>query len=231
MRLSQAAAAFLESIEQKTSVESCYSYERSLDLLIASFTGECHLADITASRLREFLARWYVEHVSANDNRAKIPGPDKIIASLREFFHQSGVCSDSEVTRQRLEVIAELERTLPRALEIFTALSSNLAERGGAFGFSEFLTSFEEGGRSQYDIDSPGDLSAREGYFRLIQITGSEVEVEELITEDRLWPVIFPEEVARLLEPEYIINLEIIRTSRGWHIVSCGFAYPPGTEI
>lgn len=231
MRLSQATAAFLQNVEQQTPDDSRYNYSRSLDLLIASFNSKCRLNDITISRLRDFLAKCYIEQISAKGRIAEIPAPDEMLSSMKDFFFWVEPYSDGEVTRQQLELIAELEHSLPRALEIFTALSSDLAERGGAFGFPEFLTSFEEGGRSQYDIDTPGDVSTREGYFRLIQIAGNEVEAEELITEERLWPVIFPEEVALLLEPDYIINLEVVRTSDGWRIASCGFAYPPGTDI
>jgi site-specific recombinase XerD len=66
---------------------------------------------------------------------------------------------------------------------------------------------------------------------RIIRVEGSLVEAEDLISEERVWPIIFPFEVAVLLDRAYVINLELVRTKEGWQIASCGFAYPPGTEI
>jgi hypothetical protein len=124
--------------------------------------------------------------------------------------------------------------TVPRALEITAALSKHLTERGGAFSFPEFLTTFAEGGQSSYDIAVAGEgqgPGAVEGYFRVLRVEGSSMEVQELISEERYAPVICPDEVARLIEPFYIVNLEIVRVEEGWQIAACGFAYPPGTDI
>jgi hypothetical protein len=104
-------------------------------------------------------------------------------------------------------------------------------QSGGAFSFPEFLTSFEEGGSSQYDIDVPGNVGAIDGYFRIIRVDGVLAEAEELISEERVWPIVFPFEVAALLDDGYIINMELVRKMEGWQIVGCGFTYPPGTEI
>ncbi|HSE38485.1 MAG TPA: hypothetical protein VLG74_14365, partial [Blastocatellia bacterium] len=128
-------------------------------------------------------------------------------------------------------MLNELRRSLPRALAITDALTAALRARGGAFTFPEFLTSFEEGGGSQYDIDVAGKVGAIDGYFRIVRVEGSVVEAEELISEERLWPIVFPAEAAELLEEGYIINLELVRNLEGWRIAGCGFAYPPGTEI
>jgi hypothetical protein len=70
-----------------------------------------------------------------------------------------------------------------------------------------------------------------EGYFRILKIDGSLIEAEETITETRVYPIIFPQEVARLLEMGFVINLELARSKTGWQIVACGFVYPPGTEV
>lgn len=227
MRLRKAADAFLQSAEP--SDISATSNDRSIDLLIAFFKDECELDEITPSALRDFLARYYIEQASAK--ASEIPAPNEMLRSVKKFFSWASVHSASKFADERMKVIAELENSLPRTLEIFITLSSHLAGRGGAFAFPEYLTSFEEGGRSEYDIDSGGDAGAREGYFRVARIEGTKIEAEELITEDRVWPVLFPAEAVRLLEPGHIINLEIILVSDGWHITSCGFAYPPGTEI
>ena len=130
-----------------------------------------------------------------------------------------------------LAVLNELRVTVPRALEIAGDLASCIGSQRGAFSFPEFLTLFEEGGRSEYDIDTPGDVGALEGYFRIVRIEGSMVEAEELTSEDRIWPIIFPAEIAARLETQYIINLELVRAPEGWKIVDCGVVYPPGTEI
>ena len=125
----------------------------------------------------------------------------------------------------------EMQQTLPRALEITEALSKWLAERGGAFSFPEYLTSFEEGGHSQYDIDAQNKVGALDGYFKITAADDSMVEAEELISGDRVSPIIFPPDIAALLGKGYIINLEVVRSTEGWVITGCGFAYPPGTAV
>ena len=60
---------------------------------------------------------------------------------------------------------------------------------------------------------------------------GSAVEAEELISDDRVWPIEFPSDAASLLDVGYIVNLELVRKVEGWQIAACGFTYPPGTEI
>lgn len=226
---------FLRSARQQRTGEASenfsHSYGRSLDLFTVFFANDQSIDDITPSRLRDFLARWYVEQASAQQAEKAIPPAQEMMRAMREFFSWAEPYSKSDKARQCREVIAELERSVSRAVEIFITLSSYLSGRGGAFGFPEFLASFEDGGRAEYDIDTPGEAGAMEGYFRLIRIEGSLVEAEELIAEERVWPIFFPQEVARLIEPGYIINLETIRVSDGWRITSCGFAYPPGTEI
>src|SRR6185369_7040041 len=153
-----------------------------------------------------------------------------VIDSIAEFFKwikQRGAASSDD----SLAALNELRVTVPRALEITGDLASCIGSQRGAFSFPEFLTSFEEGGRSEYDIDTPGDVGALEGYFRIIRVEGSMVEAEELTSEDRIWPIIFPAEIAATLEYQYIINLELVRAREGWKIVGCGVVYPPGTEI
>ena len=120
---------------------------------------------------------------------------------------------------------------MTREEEIAALLAQYLNKRRGAFAFPEFLTSFEEGGRSAFDLDAPGEAAALEGYFRITRIEGKLVEAEETISETRAWPIIFPLEVAERLINGLIINLEIVRTDEGWQITDCGLAYPPGTEL
>ncbi|HST22533.1 MAG TPA: hypothetical protein VLR90_15525, partial [Blastocatellia bacterium] len=89
----------------------------------------------------------------------------------------------------------------------------------------------EEGGHSSYDLDEIGEVGAIEGYFRITRIEGAMAEAEEVITEERVWPIIFPRDLASRLTNGYIINLELVRSKEGWQIAACGFAYPPGTDI
>jgi hypothetical protein len=161
----------------------------------------------------------------------QLPPTTQLLASLTDFLKWVDENTGEELTARCSQTLTELDETLPQAIEITRLLSSWIQERRGAFSFPEFLTSFEEGGSSQYDIDTPGNIGALEGYFRIIRVEGSLVEAEDLISEERVWPIAFPPEVAMLLDRPYVINLELLRTQEGWHIASCGFAYPPGTEI
>jgi hypothetical protein len=149
---------------------------------------------------------------------------------LNNSFAHKG--AGNTLARERLAVLKSLQATLPRAIEITFTLSVYLADRRGAFSFPEFLTSFEEGGQSEYDIgDTAGEVGSIEGYFKILRVDGSLIEAEELITEERVWPILFPQEVARLLDDAYLINLELLRVADHWQIANCGFAYPPDTEI
>lgn len=227
-------------------------------LLTNYFSPDAQLTEITPSSLRDFLSRWYVEKACAskpNDSKSvghdahsaprrisqslnekrtepdQVPEPHDLLDSLAEFFKWADQQGGTDQAAQYSPILIELSRSLPRALEIANALTRSLQQHGGAFNFPEFLTSFEEGGSSQYDIDVPGNLGAIDGYFRIIRVEGSSAEAEELISEERVWPIVFPGEVAARLEDGYIINLELVRKPEGWQIVGCGFAYPPGTEI
>ena len=229
-------------------------HNQALLLLTNYFPPDAALTDITPSGLRDFLSRWYVEKAHAskpnvsNDAHSavrripqplnawrsepdQLPQPQDLLHSLAEFFKWADRQAGTDQGIQYSSILIELSRSLPRALEIADALTSALRQRGGAFNFPEFLTSFEQGGSSQYDIDVPGNLGAIDGYFRIVRVEGSSVEAEELISEERVRPIIFPSEVAALLEDGYIINLELVRKPEGWQIEGCGFAYPPGTEI
>jgi hypothetical protein len=185
----------------------------SLALLETCFKGS--IEDIDPASLRRFLSRRFIQ------SRTESPSPQELIGSLTRFFAWAEEKAGCGFSEQR-EILSEMSVAFPRAMDVSSLLGSHLA--GGAFGFAEFLTSFEEGGQSRY-------RGAMEGYFRIIKIEGCRIEAEESVTETRVHPILFPEEVARLLEPEMIINLEIVRFESEWRIVACGFACPPGTEI
>jgi hypothetical protein len=258
MTLAEATRRFRDYLRQNNStvdaqLQSAIHNQAPL-LLTNYFSPDAALTEITPSSLRDFLSRWYVEKACAskpNDSKSvghdahsagrripqslnapdQVPEPHDLLDSLAEFFKWADQQAGTDQAAQYSPILIELSRSLPRALEITNALTSALRQRGGAFNFPEFLTSFEEGGSSQYDIDVPGNIGAIDGYFRIIRVEGSSVEAEELISEERVSPIVFPSEVAARLEDGYIINLELVRKPEGWQIAGCGFAYPPGTEI
>ncbi len=221
MTLREAIARFLEH-----SGESVKGAPQSFALLTAYFSPDITLDEITPANLRDFLARWYIEQASPTSEADGAIKPRLLCDALAEFFRRA-----ESGAEEHLRILAELRQSLPRALEISASLSQGLAERGGAFGFPEFLTSFEEGGQSSYDLGEAGEAGAIEGYFRILRIEGAMVEAEEIITEERVWPIIFPHDLASRFMNDYIINLELVRSKEGWHVAACGFAYPPGTDI
>jgi hypothetical protein len=243
MTLREVTQEFLESARQKDFPRnaSLDSLARSLDTLLIYFSPDIAPQEITPAALRDFLSRWYVEESGSPpkaDAKAAHPGhaashiaPEALCVSLEDFFKWAQAGEKIGNANEHLLIIETARRDLPRVFEITRRLTQRLAETGGAFAFPEFLTSFEEGGRSQYDLDSPGEVGAIEGYFRISRIDGARVEAQEVISDEMVWPIIFPVDVVTLLFLDCIINLELTLKSDGWRIASCGFAYPPGTEI
>jgi hypothetical protein len=222
MTIREASARFLEQQNSKNP-RSNKSQAQTIQLLTGFFLDDA-LAQLTPSRLRDFIARWYIEETKHQ------PAPAALLNCLGDFMSWVETETPADVGAGWRSVIAELEETLPRALEMARVLSSQL-KASGAFGFPEFLTSFEEGGRSQYDVDTGGAVGALEGFFRVSRIDKARVEAEELISGELVWPIIIPKAAAFVFATGYIINLELIRSGDNWHIAGCGFAYPPGTEF
>lgn len=225
MTLREASARFLEhlKLEDSHAKDESHPQTQTLDHL-TSYMPEAGLSELTPARLRDFIARWYVEQTNHT------PEPEALLVSLAQLLKWIDMHAGSTLAESCRLVIAELRESLPRALEITAALSTHVRARG-AFGFPEFLTSFEEGGSSEYDLGTGGSVGAVDGYFRISRIEGTQIEAQELISNERVWPVIFPAEAAALLGTGYVINLEVVRSSDGWRIAACGFAYPPGTEF
>jgi hypothetical protein len=198
----------------------------SLELLTTYFSRTDRLEDITPERLRDFLARWYVEKAESSP----APQPKVFLDSLAQFFRWALEYTETRMANECLTVLGGLEQSIPCAIEVAARLSKELAERGGPVSFPEFLTSFEEGGQSQYDLDAPGDVCAIEGYFKVTRVEGGSVEAEEMISEERIWPIIFPPDTAGLIRIGMVINLELVRTPEGWRVAASGFAYPPGAR-
>jgi hypothetical protein len=240
MTLAEATAQWLEATARDDSVPQEVTESRALSLaLLAKYFGaDQPIDEFTPARLRDFLARWFIENTDTQTYRVtvqelsiKSPDIEALVDSLTAFIRwmapKVAIIKESEYR----SIIVELRDRLPRAIAISAQLSKHLAERGGAFGFAEFLTSFEAGGHSAYDLDTPGESGCVEGYFRILRVAGNCVEAKETISESRLWPILFPDEVAELLAPDYLINLELIHAKDMWQIAACGFAYPPGTEV
>ena len=247
MKLGEAKAGFTASLQQRrfelNGVEDFEKVITEVFALLESRFTDLAVEQITPARLRDFLARWYVEEASAKilqptpPSASPVPQPSgrpettTLIKVLSAFFTWLRELSPDNFGEEHLAILNELQKPLLRAVAINVALSRHLASCGGAVNFPEFLTSFEAGGHSEYDIGTGGAVGAIEGYFRILHIEGVKVEAEELLSEMRIYPIIFPTVVAELLQTGYLINLEIVHTSEAWQIVNCGFAYPPNTEI
>ena len=223
---------YVRGVRQAVSDDTASTQADSIELFrdyLNSRTSDAPVHSLP-DMLRDFLSRSYIEATATK----QVPLPVDILESLTVFLSWLDGREGTSRGASCSPLLQELSVTLPRCLEITEALSRHLAERGGAFSFPEFLTTFAEGGQSSYDIEVAGEgegPGAVEGYFRVLNVEGSSIEVQELISEERYSPVICPGVVARLLDPGYIVNLEIIRVEEGWQIAACGFAYPPGAEI
>jgi hypothetical protein len=256
MTVAEAIKRFTESHSLNSTVQPAdyrHAINPTLLLLERYSSPEAELSEITPLRLRDFVARWYVEEASSlriigtekvedsgEDDRIGtgysrqtriLPEPIELLADLGRFFNWMHIQIGTGDANRCLSVLNELRETLPQALEINYSLSTLFQEKHSAFSFPEFLTSFEEGGSSQYDIDAPGSIGAVDGFFRILRVEAERAEAEEVISGERISPIIFPNEVAKMLNNEYVINLEIVRDHESWKITGCGFTYPPGTQF
>jgi len=230
MILVEAIDEYARELELNSSADS-QSNRGSIGLLKQYLTTRTETpTQLSAAVLRDFVSRWWIERAVSNEESPAATLLKSLTSFLAWLNRGDATGAEAECTC----LLEELSKTLPRAIEITAALSRHVGKRGGAFSFPEFLTTFADGGQSQYDIDVAGEgggPGAIEGYFRIIRVEGSSVEVEEIISEERSWPLTLPDEIASLIEPGYIVNLEIIRNREVWLISACGFAYPPGTEM
>jgi hypothetical protein len=246
MNLARAKAAFLEA--QAARLHSGVALA-PLESLYTYFSNPAR-NEFTPVKLRQFLSVWYLEeavkHSASINHPDNFPAAQTMLSCLRDFFrwleqaktdkpHTEDLCatgSDEIIAQESLAVVESLQESLPRAIAITRTLSESLASRGGTFAFPEFLTSFEEGGQSTYDIgQASGEASAIEGYFQILGVDGTKVEALELISDRVVSPILFPEETAALLDAGYLINLELLALEGSWQIINCGFAYPPGTDL
>ena len=219
MKLAEAITRFVD--HQPRLNDSTSTHPQSAVLLLNEyFSAGAALSDITRISLRHFLSRWYAEKwlgstADSSSDRTRVAAALDLLDSIEKFVSWADKQSGTGQLIELMPVLNELRLSLPRAIQITDALTKAVHAQRGAFTFPEFLTSFEEGGSSQYDIDTPGDVGAVEGYFRVNRIEGRKVEAEELISERRVWPIIFPQEVAEILDSGYILNLELVRKIEG----------------
>jgi hypothetical protein len=173
MTVAEAIKSFAEDLRQKSTIQpgDHLGVETSALLLFqAYFSPDADLIEITASRIRDFAARWYVEEASTlifedqqgeqvedsalnlridkarSHQAADIPDPAELLNELASFFTWMEQRSGPGEAARCLSIVNELRATLSRALEINLSLSTSIRETQGAFNFPEFLTSFEEGG-------------------------------------------------------------------------------------
>lgn len=248
MNLAQAKAAFLDEQQQRPEAGDAAAPLK----LLYDYFANLPLDDLTPASLRHFLAVHYLEEAIRHSHSAApstlFPDAQTMLASLTHFFawldekrtdhtddlRQAATPEPDGATSMQghLAVLQSLQNSLPRAIAITRSLSDALAHHGGAFAFPEFLTSFEAGGQSEYDIgDAAGEASAIEGYFHILSLDGTTIEARESISERLVSPILFPEATAALLDTGYLINLELVSLEGNWQIVGCGFAYPPDTEL
>ena len=225
MNISAAIAEFLSQSETE---------QHPLTLLIEFLPPDSDFSSLTPERLRAFLSPWSIDHGLTPSTRGSAGSLqsdyEKLFESLAAFLGWAAATSGVDEAAG-LSVIEELRAGLPQALEITSRLAKWQEERRGAFGFPEFLTSFEDGGRSAYDLDDAGEVAAVDNVFRLTRVAGREVEVEDLVTGHRIWPVLFPASVAEVLAEGFLLNLELVRRGGSWEISAAGQAYPPGTIL
>src|SRR5437870_3169984 len=94
-------------------------HQASLILLKQYFNYDTNLEDISRSRLRDFLARSYLQNVCSStlDSSRSIPDALDLLDSLTEFCNWADEHGTSLVA-EFSPVAIELRHSLPRAIEI-----------------------------------------------------------------------------------------------------------------
>src|ERR1044071_435370 len=179
MTLAEATSQFVEA-PRDTSL-SARSSQAALRLLSGYFRKNTPITDLTLPGIREFLTRWYVDEAASPTNEVNpphelVPTPDELIDTLVQFFSWLDVKHGTDYSTRFSEILAKIRTSLPKAIRLTRVLAETFRQRKGAFSFPEFLTSFAEGGRSEYDIDVAGGTTALDGYFRVAKVDGSSVE-------------------------------------------------------
>jgi len=230
MTLDEAVTKFLEHTRANSTHTT--GVDPSSDLLQATarhFGRDADAKTISTERWRDFLSTTFVEMCFAGEIRAVvIPVIPELFASFVAWWSSVELINDNLETIKRL---GEQQIEALKAVELGARLADWNRSRRGAFEFPEFLVSFEQGGRSQYDIDDPGEARAVEGYFKITRIEDQFFGAEELISESVVWPIRLPSEAGLYFERGYVLNLQLVRAEDHWEIVDCGIVYPPGTRL
>jgi hypothetical protein len=206
----------------------------SLSSYLSSQRAGSYVPALTRESLLDYIGFWlprYVRPTLAGDGHHSEPNPDEVMETLNRLVT---VLANHEAMFDKQECLAtigELRVTLPRAIELTRALTEDVTKRGGPFGFPEFLTTFEGGGRSEYDLDVAGVENVVEGHFRVTSVDALRVAAVELVSERPVEPILIPERAAPFVEQGQIATLELVRGSDGWVITDCEVVYPPGTRV
>ena len=192
-------------------------------LAFAKDTRLKELEQLSPSRIREFLGRWLI------DVELGTSSPDRLDFSLTtdclyEFFKTF----KSPDIKERLEAVRQMKEEVPKALEIAEALAREMANRPGPFPFSEFLTTFDEGGQTVYHGNS--EPKSLDSFFEIVDVKSMLLEARDLGT-DVLLTIVAPPGVTRVARAGFVLNLEVVRYSNRWEIVDYGAAYPPGINF
>jgi hypothetical protein len=203
------------------------------------------LSDISPALLKNTIGRWAVERPETGNRpglqsgqhaSSHAPATTSSIDLALRFFSWCEGDESSGITEAHLSELRDLQTTITVAQTISSALALWLRGKRGAFGFSEFLTSFEDGGHSEYDLqtitrDPSEKESAIESYFKVLRVDGTVAEVEDVISGMPVGPVEFPEAISDQIAAGYTLNLELIRDNDRWQIVDAGLVYPPGVDF
>ena len=120
MTLAEAISKFLEDVESSRFPP----HSAALEDLSSYFSPDRDLDQITPTKLRDFLAHWYVERMfgsgAIKSEDARNAG--LVIDSLAEFF--KWIIRRAANLDESLAVLNELRATVPRAVEIAGGLLS-----------------------------------------------------------------------------------------------------------
>jgi hypothetical protein len=224
-----------EVIESFLSQTSCTAETRECITLLKSYMSDVERNNPFNSPqdLRYFLGNWYLARCVGVTFGEKAPAPAAMLDAVAAFIEFATLRRDlkGENAAPLLAVVSEFSITLPSAIDMSGRLIDYVSDKRGPFAFPEFLTTFEEGGRSEYDVDTTGRPASLEGYFTILRIDGVNMEAEENITEKIVWPIVIPEPLAGCFKPGFMVNLELVRRSEGWVISGCGLVHPPGVPV
>ncbi|HMG35334.1 MAG TPA: hypothetical protein VKM94_15450 [Blastocatellia bacterium] len=202
--------------------------------LLDRIQGYADVGDLTPQFILNPFCREYVdlEFAELPQRRSNTHGRALAVKDSLTVFFRWAQCEVGLEDLEGLEkALDEVCATIPRAVEIAALLNEVSSARRGGFGFPEFLTSFEDGGRSSYDLDAPGKSGTRGGYFRVKSATGLETVLEHSASGELVAPVELPFEIATLISEGFILDLELLFKDGRWVVYDNGIVYPPSVQV